>query len=72
MQHVTTEKQHKMASSEKHLLRINSAPIGEKPREKYHAVFVSWAVAKTSIAMAAEGRNGGGRELTQDPQMLAL
>ena len=30
--------------------RINSVPIGEEPREEYHAGFVSWAVTKTSIA----------------------
>ena len=39
--------------------RINSAPIGEEPREKYHAGFVSWVVTKTSIAMPAESRKGG-------------
>ena len=59
MQRVTTEKQHKMASVEKHVLRINSAPIGEEQREEYHAGFVSWAVPKTSIATPAESRKGG-------------
>ena len=58
-QFVTTEKQHKMASSEKHLLRNSSAPIGEESREEYHAGFVSWAGIKTSIAMPAENRKGG-------------
>ena len=52
-------KQHKMVSSEKHLLRINSAPIEEEPREEHHAGFVSWVVTKTSIAMPAESRKGG-------------
>ena len=41
------------------VLRINSAPIGEEPREEYHAGFVSWAVTKTSIATPAESRKGG-------------
>ena len=72
VQRVTTEKQHKMASSAKHLLRINSSPIGEEPREEYHAGFVSWAVTETSTAVPAENRKGGGREPTQDPQMLVL
>ena len=58
VQRVTTE-QHKMASSEKHLPRIDSAPIGEEPRKEYHAGFVSWAVTKTSIAMPAESRKEG-------------
>ena len=61
-----------MASSEKHLLRISGAPIGEEPREEYHTGFVSGAVTKMSIAMPAESRKRGGSELTQDPQMLAL
>ena len=72
MQRVTTEKEREMASSEKHLLRINSAPIGDEPREEYHAGFVSWTVTKTSIAMPAENRKRGGRELTLDPQTLVL
>ena len=59
VQRVTTEKEHKMASSEKHLLGTNSAPIGEEPREEYHAGFVLWAVTKSSIAMPAENRKGG-------------
>ena len=59
MQRVTTEKQHKMASSENHLLHINSTPVGEELREEYHAGFVSWAVTKTSKAMAVEIRKGG-------------
>ena len=59
MQRVTTERQRKMASSEKRLLHINSAPIGEELREEYHAGFVSWAVAKESMAMPAESRKGG-------------
>ena len=50
-----------MASSEKHLLRISGAPIGEEPREEYHTGFVSGAVTKTSIAMPAESRKRGGR-----------
>ena len=65
MQRVTTEKQRNMVSSEKHLLHINSAPIGEEPREEYHAGFVSWAVTKTSTAMPSESRKRGGHELTQ-------
>ena len=72
LQRLTTEEERKMASSETHLLHVNSAPIGEEPREEYHAGFVSWAVTKTSIAMPAESRKGGGRELTQDPQMIVL
>ena len=52
--------------------RINGVPTGEEPRDEYHAGFVSWAVTKTSIAMPAESRKRGGRELTQDPQMLVL
>ena len=59
-----SRKRHKMAYSVKILLSLNSAPIGEEPREEYHASFVSWAVTKTSIAMPAESRNGGGRKLT--------
>ena len=59
MQRVTTEKQRKMASSEKHLIHINSAPIGEEPREEYPAGIVSRAVTKTSIAMPAESRKEG-------------
>ena len=58
-QRVTTENEHKMASSRKHLRHFNSAPIGEEPREEYHAGFVSWAVTKTSVAMPAERRKGG-------------
>ena len=45
--------------SEKHLLHINRAPIGEELKEEYHADFVSWTVTKTSIAMPAESRKGG-------------
>ena len=52
--------------------RINGVPTGEEPRDEYHAGFVSWAATKTSIAMPAESRKRGGRELTQDPQMLVL
>ena len=52
--------------------RISGVPAGEEPRDEYHAAFVSWAVTKTSIAMPAESRKRGGRELTQDPQMLVL
>ena len=52
--------------------RINGVPAGEEPRDEYHAGVVSWAVTKTSIATPAESRNGGSRELTQDPQMLVL
>ena len=59
MQRVTTEKQRKMASSEKHLIHINSAPIGAEPMEEHHAGIVSRAVTKTSIAMPAESRKGG-------------
>ena len=59
VQRVTTEKQRKMASSEKRLLHINSAPIGEELREEYQARFVSWVVTKTSIAMPAESGKGG-------------
>ena len=58
MQRVTTKKQRKMASSEKNLLHINSAPIGEEPREEYHAGIVSRAVTKTSMTMPAERRQG--------------
>ena len=50
--------------------RINGVPAGEKPRDEYHAGFVSWAVTKTSTAMPAERRKRGDRELMQDPQML--
>ena len=52
--------------------RINGVPAGEEPRDEYHAGVVSWAVNKTSIATPAESRKKGGRELTQDPQMLVL
>ena len=52
--------------------RINGVPTGEAPRDEYHAGFVSWAVAKMSIAMPAECRERGGRELTQDPKMPVL
>ena len=52
--------------------RINGVPTGEEPRDKYLAGFVLWAVTKTSIAMPAEIRKEGSRELTQDPQMLVL
>ena len=52
--------------------RINGVPTGEEPRDEYHASFVSWAVTKTSIAMPAESRKKGGRELTQDLQILVM
>ena len=66
-------KQHKMSSSERHILDINSAPIGDEPREEYHAGFVSWAVTRTSLATICRRKaEKGGRELTQDPQMLVL
>ena len=35
---------------------INGVPIGEEPRDEYHARGVSWAVTKTNIAMPAESR----------------
>ena len=47
-------KQRKIASSELAPTRINSAPIGEEPREQYQAGIASRAVTKTSIAMPAE------------------
>ena len=50
--------------------RIKGVPTGEEPRDEYHAGFVSWAVTKTNIAMPAERRKRGDRELMQDPQML--
>ena len=52
--------------------RINGVPTGEEPRDEYHTGVVSWAVTKTNIAMPAESRKRGVRELTQDPQMLVL
>ena len=52
--------------------RVNGVPTGEEPRDEYHTGVVSWAVTKTNIAMPAESRKRGGRELTQDPQMLIL
>ena len=74
MQRVTTEqkKQRKIASPKKHPLHLRSAPIGEGPKEEYHVSIVSWTVTKTSIAMPAENRKRGGRELTLDPQTLVL
>ena len=71
VQLMTTETQRKMASSEKPLLHINSAPIGEEPREEYRANTVSRAVTKT-YNYAGEKQTRGGRELTQKPQMLVL
>ena len=60
MKLVTSKKQRKEATFEKHLLHINSAPIGEEPREEYYASIVSWAVTEKSIAMQAERRKSGG------------
>ena len=69
-QRVTTEKQQKMASSEKHLLRINRAPIGEEPRE---ATLVSFrGLLLKRVELCRRRAEKGGRELTQDPQMLVL
>ena len=59
MQRATTGKERKMASSEKHILRVNSEPIGEAPREEYYAGYVSWASTKTSITMLAETEKEG-------------
>ena len=71
VQRVTTEKQRNMVSSEKHLLHINSAPIGEEPREEYHVGIVSRAVTK-EYSYASGKQKRGGRELTQDPQTPVL
>ena len=49
-------KQRKKGSSELAPTRINGVPTGEEPRDEYHAGVVSWAVAKTNIAMRAENR----------------
>ena len=54
VQRVPTEK-----TTQNGVLHINSAPIGDEPREEYHAGIVSRAVTKTSIAMPAESRKGG-------------
>ena len=52
----TKKKQRKIASPKKHPLHLNSAPIGEEPKEEYHADIVSRAVTKTSIATPAESK----------------
>ena len=68
VQRVPTEK-----TTQNGVLHINSAPIGDEPREEYHAGFVSWAVTRTSLATICRRKaEKGGRELTQDPQMLVL
>ena len=59
MQLGATEKQHKMASSEKDLLVSLVHQSGEEPMEEYHAGYVSSAVRKTSIAMPVASRKGG-------------
>ena len=40
--------------------RINGVPTGEKPRDEYHAGFVSWAVTRTSMVMPTEKSEKGG------------
>ena len=52
--------------------RINGAPTGEEPRDEYHAGLVRGLLLKRLYLCRREAEKRGGRELSQDPQMLAL
>ena len=71
VQRVTTEKQHKMASSEKHLL-VSTVHQSERNQGKNTTPVLFRGLLLNEYSYAGGKQKREGRELTQDPQMLVL